>query len=165
MSFTDQCDVIGAVHEDGFNLVVGHLMCKRPSLFNYATQALTAHPQRLCERAEAAQEVTDAGNPLVDVVDPIPIIGAAVPISLNWCLQFRRVAVDFHPGNAIALPPELGALPEQRFALELQACAGIQCLGRDVTRGFLASDVLMERRTDLCSTRHRRKNCTTIMGK
>jgi hypothetical protein len=152
MSFTDQCDVFGAVHEDGFNLVVGHLMRQRPSLFNYATQALADHPERLCEKVEAAQEVTDSGDPLVHVIEPIPIIGAAVPVGLNWCLQFRRVAIDFHPGNVISLPPELGSLPEQRFALALQTCAGLQCLGRkvivDLLPGIEAAAVAKRGRDD-----------------
>lgn len=31
MTFTDQCDLFGAIHEQGINLVVQHIMCQRPS--------------------------------------------------------------------------------------------------------------------------------------
>jgi hypothetical protein len=35
--FTDNCDLYGAIHEDGINRVVRHIMRQRPSLFNYGT--------------------------------------------------------------------------------------------------------------------------------
>ena len=37
MAFTDNCDLYAAVHEDGVNLVIRHIMRQRPSLFNYGT--------------------------------------------------------------------------------------------------------------------------------
>ena len=40
MALTDHCDVFGAFHEDGFNRIVDHIRFQRPSMFNYATQAI-----------------------------------------------------------------------------------------------------------------------------
>ena len=41
MAFTDRSDLFAAVHENGINATIGHLMWQRPSLFNYATLIFT----------------------------------------------------------------------------------------------------------------------------
>ena len=132
MAFTDNCDIFGAVHEDGINLVVRHVMRQRPSLFNYATIFFKENNKLLCIPIEADQKVIDAGNPLFDEQDPIPVFGTPVPIGLNWCLQLTDAQIDFHPGNIFGLPPELGELPPQRVALRLKACFGFSCPPKDV---------------------------------
>ncbi|MDQ5824868.1 MAG: hypothetical protein M3441_11790 [Chloroflexota bacterium] len=127
MAFTDNSDLFGSVHEDGINLVVRHIMRQRPSLFNYATSYFVERPELLCVKIDAAPQVRQANNPLFDVQDPIPIFGTPIPIGLNWCFQFTDLEIDFHPGNAITLPPELGTLPSQRLALRLKGCFGLDC--------------------------------------
>ncbi len=139
MPFTDHSDLYGSVHEDGINLVVRHLMRQRPSLFHYAT-AFFAHPEHLrllCVPIEAAPEVRSAGNPLFTEQDPLPVFGAPTPIGLNWCFQLTDVRLDFHPGNAIGLPPELGALPGQRLAMHMRGCFGLDCPSEDLIREML----------------------------
>ena len=37
MAFTNHSGLFAAVHENGINATIGHLMWQRPSLFNYAT--------------------------------------------------------------------------------------------------------------------------------
>lgn len=139
MAFTDHCDIFGAVHEEGVNRVVQHLMRQRPSLFNYATAFFTQNSHLLCTRIVADRKVTDAGNPLFDLQDPIPILGAPteMPLGLNWCFQLTDVQIDFHPGNVFALPPELGELPPQRLALRIKGCFGLGCPPRDVIEKLL----------------------------
>ncbi len=132
MAFTDNCDIFGAVHEDGINLVVRHLMRQRPSLFNYATIFFKDFNKLLCVPIEADKKVLDAGNPLFDEQDPIPVLGTPVPIGMNWCFQVTDAQIDFHPGNVFGLPPELGELPPQRVALRLKACFGLGCPPKDV---------------------------------
>jgi hypothetical protein len=127
MAFTDNCDLFGSVHEDGINIVVAHLMRQRPSLFNYATVAFHNQPHLFCVPIRPAQTVVDAGNPLFTEQDPLPVFGTPFPIGINFCVQITKAQVDFHPGNAIQLPPQLQTLPQQRFALRAQACAGIGC--------------------------------------
>ena len=127
MAFTDQCSIFGSVNEEGINRVVRHIMRQRPSLFNYATAYFQERPRLLCVPIEFAPEVKKAGNPLFAVQDPIPVLGTTPPLGLNWCLQFTKLAIDFHPGNAIALPPELGTLQPQRLAVHLAACVGLDC--------------------------------------
>jgi hypothetical protein len=127
MAFTDNCDLFGSVHEDAINLVVLHLMRQRPSLFNYATPLFHSLPHLFCVPIRPAQAVIDAGNPLFTEQDPLPVFGAPFPIGINFCVQITKAQIDFHPGNAIQLPPELAPLPQQRFALRAQACAGIGC--------------------------------------
>jgi hypothetical protein len=79
----------------------------------------------LCEKIEAHPIVAKRGNPLVTVIDPLPIPGTEY--GLNFCLQLVNVQLDFHPGDEFQLPPELAPLGKQRFALRLRACAGLGC--------------------------------------
>jgi hypothetical protein len=132
MPFTDRSDLFGAVHEEGINRTVRHIMRQRPSLFNYATPFFRRRPDLLCTPIVADRKVTDARNPLFTVQDPLPILGAPVKIGLNFCVQFTDFVLDFHPGNSITLPPELGALPAQRFAIRARACVGIDCPPDDI---------------------------------
>ena len=129
MAFTDNCDLYAAVHEDGINLVARHIMLQRPSLFNYATQFVKDHPELACRRVAHTIDVTNHGNPLFQVVGPIPIFGAdAPPVGLNFCVQLVKARIDFHPGNAINLPAELNPpLPEQHLAMEVVICGGLDC--------------------------------------
>lgn len=143
MAFTDNCDIFGAVHEDGINLVVRHLMRQRPSLFNYATIFFKEFNKLLCVPIEADKKVLEAGNPLFDVQDPILVLGTPVPVGMNWCFQVTDAQIDFHPGNVFGLPPELGILANQRMALRLRACFGLGCPPKDVIDQLLpAMEVL-----------------------
>jgi hypothetical protein len=137
MAFTDQCDVFGAVQEEGINRVVRHLMRQRPSLFNYATVFFRNNPDKLCSPIDAAQTVRDAGNPLFTIQDPLPILGAARKLGVNFCVQFTDFQIDFHPGNVFPLPPELNPLPAQRFAARFRACVGLDCPSADVIADFI----------------------------
>lgn len=132
MPFTDLSDLYGAVNEDGINLVVRHVMRKRPSLFNYGTQAVINDPRLHCVRIDAAPEVVAHGNPLMTREDPIEILGTNGQYGLDFCAQLTEVKVDFHPGGAVSLPPELAPLDAQRFAVSATACAGIGCPSDDV---------------------------------
>jgi hypothetical protein len=127
MAFTDRSDLFGSVHEDGLNLVVRHLMRQRPSLFNYATPEFAISPRMFCKPIEAHQRVLDAGNPLFTELEPLPVFGAPFDLGINFCLQVTEAAVDFHRGQVIALPEELGELGEQRFSLVARALGGIDC--------------------------------------
>src|SRR5690606_29457166 len=127
MAFTDRSDLFGSVHEDGLNLVFRHLMRQRPSLFNYATPEFALDPRLLCSPIEADPRVLDAGNPLFTEVEPLPVFGAPFDLGVNFCLQVTEAAIDFHRGQVIALPEELGTLGEQRFAVMATARGGIDC--------------------------------------
>jgi hypothetical protein len=127
MGFTDNCDVFASFHEDGFNRVVEHVRRQRPSLFNYATATLANDPALLCHRIVAHPIISIRGNPLVTLADLLPVPGTE--FGLDFCVQVTKLAVDFHPGNAIGLPPELAPLAQQRLALEVELCAGIACPG------------------------------------
>ncbi len=127
MPFTDHSDIYAAVHEKGINTVVRHLMRQRPSLFNYATPFFHQYPKLFCNPIEAAPTVLQAGNPLFTEVEPLPIYGAPIPIGVNFCLQLTDAEIDFHPGNIVRLPAELGKLASQHLAIRLKACVGLDC--------------------------------------
>ena len=75
MAFTSNCDVFLSVNEAGINLVVGHVMRQRPSLFNYGTDAVMRNPRLLCAPINAAPAVFARNNPLITREAPVPIIG------------------------------------------------------------------------------------------
>ena len=125
MAFTDNCDLFASFHEDGFNRIVTHVRRQRPSLFNYGTAELANHPSRLCRDIPAHPIVAIRGNPLVTIVDPLPIPGT--DFGLDWGVQITDVRLDFQPGNQVQLPPELTPLGAQRLALFVRVCIGIAC--------------------------------------
>ena len=125
MAFTDHCDIFASFHEDGFNRIVSHIQRQRPSLFNYATEALARDPRRLCQVVQPHPIVGIRANPIATIVDLLPVPGT--DFGLDFCVQVRDLKIDFHPGNSIALPPELHPLNPQRFALSIRVCAGIAC--------------------------------------
>jgi hypothetical protein len=84
MAFTDHCDVFGAFHEDGFNRIIDHIRFQRPSMFNYATQAIADNPGLLCRPIEAHPRLNQHGNPLVTIIDPA---AAGHRFALNFSVQ------------------------------------------------------------------------------
>ncbi len=162
MAFTDNCDIFGAVHEDGINLIVRHIMRQRPSLFNYATAFFKQADKLLCVPIEADPRVTKAGNPLFDEQDPIPILATPVKLGLNWCLQFTDAQIDFHPGNVFGLPAELGELAPQRVALRLKACFGLGCPPQDIIDQILPAIEVLATAED--ETEHDRAGGRSSMG-
>lgn len=129
MAFTDNCDLFGAVHEDGVNRVIRHIMRQRPSLFNYASADVAANPQLWCSKVAHTGDVTKYGNPLFTIMDPLPLLGAdAPPVGIGFCAQLVEAQIDFHEGNTVVLPAELNPpLKKQHFSLHFRVCAAIEC--------------------------------------
>jgi len=129
MPFTDNCDLYGAIHEDGINLVVRHIMRQRPSLFNYGTADVAGNREQWCAKVEYTADVKNYGNPIFTVESYLPVLGAdSPPVGLSFCAQLTEAKLDFHPSNAVALPAELSPpLKAQHFALHLRICASIGC--------------------------------------
>lgn len=126
VALTSNSDFYVAIHDAGINRIVKHVMRQRPSLFNYGTSLLLRNPELLCQRVDVAPEVLLAGNPIITVLDPLPIIGTS--LGLNYCVQLTKGEIDFHPSNVISLPPELNPpLANQRLGVHFQVCAGIGC--------------------------------------
>lgn len=135
MAFTDNSDLFGSINEDGINRAARHIMRQRPSWFNYGTALFLTRPELLCARIVAHPSVLQRGNPLITVEDPLPLLGSDGTLGLNFCAQLTKARIDFHPGNAVPLPPELAPLSAQRVALYAQVCGGIGCPRRDITSG------------------------------
>ncbi|MGE0360906.1 MAG: hypothetical protein AB7H93_06060 [Vicinamibacterales bacterium] len=130
MALTDNCDLYAAVHEDGVNRAIRHLMRQRPSLFNYATADIAQNRELWCHRKiDVTGDVVKFNQPLFTIVPPVPILGSVNPLVLTgFCAQLVKAAIDFHPGKSIALPPQLAPpLKEQHFSLHFTVCAGLAC--------------------------------------
>ena len=136
MAFTSHSALFAAVHENGINTTIAHLMRQRPSLFNYATLIFTqALSSQFCQPIAPPP----GGGPLFTVEPQLPVLGAPQPLGLDWCLQLSNVSVDLHPGNTLTLPPELDPpIGSQQFALHLQACFGLACPNDRVVENLAA---------------------------
>ena len=96
MSLTEKCDIYAAVHDAGINRVVKHLMQQRPSLFNYGTSFLASNPNLLCEKITVVPEVNRQQNPLLTILDPLPVIGFPLGqsnssnLAINFAIQLSK---------------------------------------------------------------------------
>jgi len=129
MAFTNNCDLYGAVHEDGVNRVIRHIMLQRPSMFNYATADVAGNRELWCEPVPFTSDVIHYKNPLFTVMPPIPVIGVdSPPVGLSFIVQVPKAEIDFYPSNVIALPKELKPpLANQHFALHITVCGALGC--------------------------------------
>jgi hypothetical protein len=126
MAFTDYSDLFSAVHEEGINYAVSHIMLQRPSLFNYATYYIIKNPSLLCKPINHTKDVKN--DFLLTEEDPLPVLGTNGSIALNFCFQITKLEVDFYPGKLIKLPAELNPLLKpQHFAFHARICGGIGC--------------------------------------
>lgn len=125
MGYTDNCDIFASFHEDGFNKIIDHVRKQRPSLFNYATAAVANNSKLLCKEIKAHPIVSLRNNPVVTIVDPLPIPGTNYGV--NFAVQLADLKIDFHPSTEFDLPPELKPLGQQKLAIRLSICGGIGC--------------------------------------
>jgi hypothetical protein len=98
-------------------------MRQRPSLFNYGTEAVAENTNLLCKRVDVAADVRNFDNPIVTVMDPLPVFGTNMV--MDWAAQITELALDFHPNNVVDLPRELRPLEQQQFALVGEVCGGL----------------------------------------
>lgn len=136
MGFTDNCDIFASFHEDGFNQILSHIKSQRPSLFNYATADVAKNRELLCSAIEPHPIIFIRNNPLVTIMDPLPVPGTNYGV--NFAVQIVEMKIDFHPGNQFNLPPELNPpLNVQRLGIKLRICGGIGCPGKDIIDQFI----------------------------
>ncbi|MEZ5662745.1 MAG: hypothetical protein R3E94_04350 [Burkholderiaceae bacterium] len=148
MAFTDNCDIFASFHEDGFNRIIDHVRRQRPSLFNYATEAVARNGKLLCKSIDVHPVVDLRHNPHVTIADPLPIPGTNYGV--NFAVQLTELAIDFHPGQVVTpLPPELGPpLKAQRMAIKVTVCGGIGCPDREVIDRLIPPPRVPGRDTD-----------------
>ncbi|GGZ02040.1 hypothetical protein ACFFTM_08520 [Pseudoduganella plicata] len=129
-------DLYAAVTDDALNRIAGFLHARAPYLFNYVAPSLRPRLD------DAGAVIGYEENWVVCTeVDPPPPPGVpryrrippfqlpGVPIRLPCAIQLIHLRFDFHPGDTIALPPELpGPLAPQRFALEAMIEFGLACV-------------------------------------
>ncbi|MGI5847101.1 MAG: hypothetical protein ACOX5T_03610 [Candidatus Cryptobacteroides sp.] len=124
MALTSNCDAIGIIPEDAFNKIIDQIMYQMPATFNYATENLIRR-QHYCNRIYADPFLEQMGKSIVTKVDRIPILGTNS--GFDFCMQVKDLKLDFNPCNTIILPPELGNLAVQQFAVTIKICAGLVC--------------------------------------
>jgi hypothetical protein len=136
MGFTDNCDIFASFREEGFNQIINHVRRQRPSLFNYGTADVAKNRELLCKAIDVHPIVFIRNNPLLTIVDPLPIPGTNYGV--NFAVQLVEFQIDFHPGDEIDLPMELNPpLNEQRLAIKLTLCGGIGCPPEGVVDQFI----------------------------
>ena len=93
MAFTSNSDFYASIHDAGINRIIKHVMRQRPSFFNYGTSMLISNPELLCKEIDVAPEVISAGNPIITILEPLPVIGTS--LGLNYCIQATIGEIDF----------------------------------------------------------------------
>lgn len=146
MPLTDNSDIYSALHEDGVNRMIDHLMRKRPSLFNYGTERLVdaatsrdaVKRRLLCDGIEYDPDVlkwvgepipADSDSPVMTEENPLPVFGTGGLVALDYCVQVADMSIDFAPTDVIIddsddVDRELGP---QQFAASVTVCAGLAC--------------------------------------
>lgn len=129
MAYTDHCDLYAAVHEDGMNRVIQHIMRQRPSWFNYASADIAGNRELWCQQIDVTKDVIKFANPFFTVMPAFPVIGSDNPMVMTgFCAQLTKALIDLHPGKTISLPGELSPpLKPQRFSLQFTVCGGLVC--------------------------------------
>ncbi|MDN5216636.1 hypothetical protein QQ020_31495 [Fulvivirgaceae bacterium BMA12] len=133
MAYTDNCDIFGGFHENGFNTIIQHIQHQRPSLFNYATMDLASNHEMLCKEIDFHEAVNRFDNPVVSSTPYLPIPGYDGTSGISYCIQITEAKIDFHPENSIPLPPELHPLGPQKMTLKAKICVGLGCPDRELT--------------------------------
>ncbi len=111
-------------------------MSQRPLLFNYATADVANNQKLLCSAIKPHPIVVLRKNPLVTIVNPLPIPGTNYGV--NFAAQIVEAKIDFHPGNQFQLPAELNPpLAVQKLGIKVRVCAGIGCPPRDVIDKYI----------------------------
>lgn len=136
MPLTANCDVFAAIHDEGINRVAKHIMQRRPSLFNYATPSFIDRPELLCSKIDVEPAIAVNGDPIIGEATPWHVPGTQPPVMLEYCVQLLTAQVDFHPGGTISLPPQIGTLDPQSFAIHAAATAGVGVLDEALAQGL-----------------------------
>lgn len=127
MSLTEHSDVMGRFQESAFNTILNEFMLQNPATFNYATAKVKTN-NRYCSPIAVNPILNAMGIDKCTVVPKLPIIGSTNSnLGMDYCAQIKELKVDFNPSSTIQLPPELGGLAIQQFALKGKFCAGLAC--------------------------------------
>ena len=132
-------DIYGAITEAAINRAIRFLMIWRPALFNFVAPPqyptfdknghFTGFGERwlVCRPVNWPPGVDHNTFPRYTRQDPLKmpgVVGGGVP----YCAQIVNAAIDLHPSNTIALPPEINPpLDVQRFAVWADVLCGLGC--------------------------------------
>jgi hypothetical protein len=121
MTLTANSDVTGRFKETAFNKILHEVMIQNPKTFNYATSQIIKS-NSYCSTIAVLPYLNSTGETICTEVDKMPIVGTTSS-GFYFCIQFKELKVDFNPSSVIQLPPELGNLVIQQFALKGKVCA------------------------------------------
>jgi len=148
-------DLYAAITDDAVNRIINFLHARAPYLFNYVAPTVKL---QLDDRGRFIGFVDNwltcspiAPNPPPGVpsyrrIKPFELPGIAVKMPLS--VQLIDVNIDFHPSDAVTLPPELTPpLAAQRFAIQTIVQVGVPCVPEAAvtlpTQLFLTHDMPM----------------------
>ena len=108
MALTDNCDIFASINESAVRRVLHHVTHQRPALVNYGSPGVVQRPELLCRPLDAHPVAVARGNTLITALPALPVVLTDTPpLQMEWCFQLSKLGLDVHPGNEIALPPEL----------------------------------------------------------
>lgn len=132
-------DLFASISDNAVNRIIHFAHVHAPYLFNYVAPSITF----VTDKDSNVTHIDDLWLVCSPVPDPPekvpkywrmpPFILPGIPIGLPYSIQVIDLNLDFHPSDAIALPPELlPPLEPQHFALEAMLQFGLACVPHDV---------------------------------
>ena len=131
-------DLFASISDKAVNRIVDFVHARAPYLFNYVAPSI-----RLVTDENGGfvglEELWLTCLPVADPPDPVPkyrrvppFALPGVPVGMPYSLQLAELKLDFHPSDAIVLPPELTPpLAAQQFALAAKVQFGFPCVPAD----------------------------------
>jgi hypothetical protein len=142
-------DLFASISDNAVNRIIDFAHVRAPYLFNYVAPTIALSTDANGQLT-GIQEVWLTCLPVADPPDPVPKYWRVppfglpgVPVRLPYSVQLADLKLDFHPSDAIALPPELAPpLAAQRFALAAKVQFGFPCVPADAVSNPIFGFVL-----------------------
>ena len=135
MSLTQHSNIFSSLHESGINKAIKQIMRQRPSWFNFGTEFIAAHPEFLCTSIDYSPEVSSNNNPLISILNAIPIIGTSsgtnIGYGLDFAVQINKLEIDFYPGT-ITLPSNINPLQDNEIVIYMKLYFGLSCPSQEI---------------------------------
>ena len=131
-------DLFASVSDDAVNRIIDFAHVHAPYLFNYVAPSITfvtdkdGQVTRIDDLWLVCSPVPDPPEKVPKYKRMPPFALPGIPIDLPYSIQIIDLALDFHPSDAVALPPELlPPLAPQHFALKAMLQFGLACVPPD----------------------------------
>lgn len=136
-------DIFASISDDAVNRIISFAHVRSPYLFNYVAPSISFKTDK-DGQVIGVEDLWLVCSPVPDPPDKVPkywrippFALPGVPVELPYSIQIIQLKLDFHPSDAIVLPPQLlPPLRDQQFAIDAMLQFGLACVTEEsVTLG------------------------------